>query len=252
MDTHRRPFQGVANIVWFNWPYFALALASWVVLGYAAYRVDPPMRTIFLTVLAFGAGLTLISLLVSLYVYDLSGFYRLQWLNRAKIAPGSRLLNINAGFDETSHLLAARFSPASMEVWDFFQKERHTEPSIARARGLYRPFPGTITISTLRLPPTDPFDCILLIFAAHEIRDDRERIVFFSGLKALLRPGGCIIVTEHLRDGANTLAYHFGVRHFLPGALWLRTFRGAGLQVAARYRVNPFVTTFLLTHGVSA
>ena len=250
METRRKRFQGVLNILHFNWPFFATALASWVALGIAAAEVDAPLDTLFAALLLFSAGLTLLSLAVSLYIYDLSGLYRLSWLDGLAINERTQVLNINAGFDETSALLQQRFRPA-LSVWDFYDPARHTEPSIARARAAWPPWPGTLPVHTASLPASGPFDRILLTFAAHEIRDDAERTAFFRGLRERLSEGGRIVLTEHLRDGANTLAYHFGVRHFLPRASWLRTFRDSGLAIETESKFTPFVTTFVL-HAAAA
>ncbi|RYY81941.1 MAG: methyltransferase [Chitinophagaceae bacterium] len=246
MDTGRRPYQGVLNILHFNWPFFAGALVSWVVLAFVAINTSGLWRLVVEILLLGSVALTLLSLAVSYYIYDRSGIYQLNWLQPANIDARSRVLNINAGFDETSPLLQKRFQPAILCVWDFYDAARHTEPSIARARAAFPPFPGTRAIRTNALPKESTFDCVLLTFAAHEIRDDAERIEFFNGLRARLAPGGRIILTEHLRDVANTIAYHFGVLHFLPRGTWLRTFRESGLAIEKEQKFTPFVTTFVL------
>ena len=82
--------------------------------------------------------------------------------------------------------------------------------------------------------------------AAHEIRDRGERIGFFRGLRRVLRPHGRVIVTEHLRDFANIIAYSVGAWHFHPRGEWLATFDAAGFRVAREFRNNPFITTFIL------
>ncbi|GAB4093230.1 class I SAM-dependent methyltransferase [Flaviaesturariibacter terrae] len=246
METRRRPLQGVLNIIRFNWPFFAVALSAWIVLALAASWVQDWLKGLLLVLLAASIALTLVSLLVSLYIYDLSGFYRLQWLGAAGIGPGARVLNINAGFDETSAALQERFGPLALEVWDFYDPARHTEPSIARARAAYPAYPGTQVVETSQLPGGGSFDRILLTFAAHEIRNDDERARFFTALRERLAPGGRIIVTEHLRDSANALAYHFGVLHFLPRKSWLRVFGESGLRLEKETKFTPFVSTFVL------
>ena len=61
------------------------------------------------------------SLLVSWYVYDLSNLYKLSWLfpNNDNI----KIVNIHAGFDETSVLLSAKFPNAELIVFDFYDQE---------------------------------------------------------------------------------------------------------------------------------
>ncbi|RYY41496.1 MAG: methyltransferase [Chitinophagaceae bacterium] len=251
MDTGRRRFQGVLNILHFNWPFFAAALCSWVVLGIAAALSEGWLRALVVLLLTASLFLTLLSLAVSLYIYDLTPLYQLNWLAPYGIDARSKVLNINAGFDETSALLQRRFAPAHLEVWDFYDAKKHTEPSIARARAAFPHYPATKIIRTEAPPEGASFSHILLTFAAHEIRDDAERVRFFTALRARLLPGGRIIVTEHLRDVANGIAYHFGVLHFLPRSSWLRTFGASGLEVEEEKKFTPFVTTFVLHAAAS-
>ena len=89
-------------------------------------------------------------------------------------------------------------------------------------------------------------DTIFAIFAAHEIRDEAERIAFFKELRRVLEKGGAILVTEHLRNGANFLAYQIGFLHFYARPAWLRVFRQAGLQLVKQVNHTPFITTFML------
>ncbi len=45
-----------------------------------------------------------------------------------------QILNINAGFDETSFIIKNNFPNADLNVFDFYDAEIHTEPAIVRAR----------------------------------------------------------------------------------------------------------------------
>ena len=196
----RKPFQGLWNVIRFNWPFYVLPL-GFVLAGLVLrYYVDPSFRIGVDILLLLAAGSTLVSLLVSWYVYDLAGFYKLNWLESIKPGKGETIVNINAGFDETSKLLKSRFDDAEMIVCDFYDPARHTEASISRARKAYPPFPGTLKVSTNELPLNgDSADKIFAIFSAHEIRDAGERNAFFSELNRILSPGGRVIVVEHLR-----------------------------------------------------
>ena len=131
---------------------------------------------------------------------------------------------------------------------------RHTEASIRRARNACRPFPGTRSISTADVPlPDDSADKIFVTLSAHEIRNRGERIAFFKALKRCVKPAGQVVVTEHLRDLPNFLAYTIGFLHFLSAASWNKTFRQAGLAITATRKTTPFITTFVLEkHGTSA
>ncbi|MDH6121006.1 hypothetical protein ABH930_005130 [Kitasatospora sp. GAS204A] len=60
----------------------------------------------------------------------------------------------------------------------------------------------------------------------------------------MLRPGGTLILVEHLRDAANTAVYGPGAWHFLPRSEWLRLAYGAGLVEAGERRIGGFATAF--------
>ncbi|RYG41354.1 MAG: methyltransferase domain-containing protein, partial [Chitinophagaceae bacterium] len=115
------------------------------------------------------------------------------------------------------------------------------------ARKAYPLFPGTQKITTGHLPlESGSIDMAFLILAAHEIRKEQERIIFFRELHRALKPGGRIIVVEHLRDLPNFIAYTIGFLHFLSRGTWLKTFSGAGLRVDAQRKINPFINLFIL------
>ena len=187
MDKLRKPFQGTWNIIRFNWHFYALAVALVVVVLLIAGNLNAPLRlaSFFLVFLIIVA--TLISLGVSCYIYDFSELYKLTWLDKLRFNDGEKIININAGFDETSRLLKEKFQNSSLSVFDFYDPEKHTEVSIKRARKAYPPFPGTQRTSTTHLPPeNDSADRIFIIFSAHEIREREERISFFRELERVL------------------------------------------------------------------
>lgn len=241
----RSPAQGVRNIVRFNWPFFAAALSILLALFVGVLLTSGVIQWVLMAVI-FATALPIAgSLAVSWWVYDRSNLYSLDWLDEVPGLALGRVLNIHAGFDETSELLAPRVG--ELVVFDFYDASVHTEASIVRARRAYPAFEGTQTVQTTALPPGDAgVDAAFVIFAAHEIRDDDERAAFFGELVRVLKPGGIIVVTEHLRDAWNTLAYTAGVLHFLSERTWRETFSNAGLVVVSSFRITPFVTTFVL------
>ncbi len=216
------------------------------------YRVTgKPCRSCAAVACLLLIGATLLSLLVSFYVYDLSGLYRLDWSGKCRAA--ARIVNIHAGFDETSILLKEKFPGCELIIFDFYDPAKHTEASIRRARKACPPFPGTRSISSTNIPlEDDSVDKIFVILAAHEIRDDDERVAFFRALRRSLKPTGQIVVTEHLRDLPNFLAYTIGCFHFLPARSWTRTFHRARLKIASENKTTPFITTFILEKNGSA
>jgi len=249
MEWVRKPFQGVWNVVRFNWPFYLLSTGLALLLLLFSRALDEPYRLCTIVACLLLSGATLVSLLVSFYIYDLSDLYRMHWAGECP--RGACIVNIHAGFDETSDLLKKRFHGSELIVFDFFNPEQHTEASIKRARKACRPFPGTRSMGTAELPlPDDSADKIFVILSAHEIRNSNERIAFFKALKRCLKPTGQIVVTEHLRDLPNFLAYTIGFFHFHSAASWDKSFYDAGLTIAAQHKITPFITTFLLEkHG---
>lgn len=246
MANTRTPLQGLRNIIRFNWPFYVLAIAGVFAGIWLATWLGGRFILLGGLIAIFVLFTTFTSLLVSWYVYDGSDLYGLDWLG--ELGEPKSIVNINAGFDETSSLLAVRFSNAQLRVLDFYDPKLHTEPSIKRARAAYPPYPGTEPITTANLPLADhSTDLVFLIFAAHEIRDPDERARFFGLLRKALKPDGEIIVVEHLRDTANYLAYSFGALHFVSDANWQLTFSAAGFEDVTKTRINPFVVKYTLS-----
>ncbi|QNL47879.1 methyltransferase domain-containing protein [Olivibacter sp. SDN3] len=246
MEELRSPFQGVKNIICFNWHFFLIATLWLIGLLYLSYYFPIGKTLIYLMVCCTCLSL-LTTLIVSHYIYDRSALYKLSWLDGVSINGSGKLANIHAGCDESSALLSFKFTEASIDIFDFYDPQKHTEVSIRRARRSMPSLPGTKTTGTSHLPVADnSYDGIFLILAAHEIRKDSERIIFFGELRRALKPGGKIIVVEHLRNLANFLAYTIGCFHFLPASVWNRTFDGSSLQCTGLLRITPFVNAFIL------
>jgi SAM-dependent methyltransferase len=243
----RKRFQGLRNVVRFNWPYYAGTLAALIVFGSLALFSAGIERRIAVLFVVISVLAPLISIIVTAYVYDLSGFYELEWLNHLSVPDGAKILNINAGFNETSELITNRFPSTELIACDFYDPNRHTEASIARARRAYPPFKGTMSINTGRLPfDTGSMDVALAILSVHEIRDRVEREAFLSELFRTLNSNGELVVVEHLRDTANTIAYTFGAWHFHSRSEWLSNFQHAGFKLTEERKLTPFVSAFFL------
>ena len=254
MDPVRKPLQGLRNIVRFNWHFYALALAAGLALGLAARLLPAPLGRWAGVGLALVLEPLLVSLAVSAYVYDGAGLYDLGWLP-AGVGPaaGRTLLTVSAGFDEISPLLRQRYPAGQLLAVDFYDPARHPEVSIARARQAYPPPPGTLRVSTHSLPlPDHATDATLAFLAAHEIRDPAERATFFGEIRRVTRPGGPIVVVEHLRDAANFLAYTIGFFHFHSRRAWRATFRAAGLRLTQEIKITPFISAFVLRDAAAS
>ncbi len=257
----RKPYQGVLNIIRFNWHFYVLATVAVFMIFFLKNFLSNPIKCLA-DVLCLGIVLTtFVSLYVSCYIYDVSDLYKLTWLEQLKIqskgvlqyAP-TTIVNINAGFDETSVLLENKYPNSELLVFDFYDPIRHTEISIQRARKAYPPYPNTEKITTNKIPlPNSSVDIVFLTLAAHEIRETNERIVFFNEVHRILRDEGCVIVTEHLRDLPNFLAFNIGFFHFHSVKTWDNTFQSAHFKVSKKIKVTLFVNIFKLEkHGTAS
>lgn len=246
MAQMRKSFQGVSNVARFNWHFYLLSFAVSLIILLGGIFIES-IR--FYAVILFFAALaaTSITLSVTYYVYDLSGLYDLFWLDELETKENEKIVNINAGFDETSGLLADKFKDSELIVYDFYDPSKHTEVSIKRARKAYPPYPNTKRITTSKIPlGDDAADKVFAILSAHEIRKAEERNIFFKELNRILKPNGQVFITEHLRDRANFLAYNIGFFHFHTRKSWLENFKCAKFEVEKEVKITPFLTTFVL------
>ena len=240
-----KPFQGVTNIIKFNWHFYVIAILGIIFLLILSIYFQYPLK--HLMWIASGSIIltTFVSLFASWYVYDHSRLYDFRWLNHDQEKHTLSILNVNAGFDETSSILEKLFGTERLSVYDFYDPALHTEVSIKRARKAYPPHPNTIAVSSNQLPSLDnTYDKIICFLSAHEIRNDSERENFFKELSRILKPDGSIYIVEHLRDTNNFLAYTIGFFHFHSEHTWRSTFENTGLQVIKHEKLNPLISLF--------
>ena len=245
MAIKRKPFQGVWNIIRFNWHFYLLAfIVCFSVLYFNHYFAGQfQFLSLWMSVITMFTIST--SFLISFYIYDLSNLYDLSWITDAD---NKKILNIHAGFDETSDLIKSKFPNSDLTICDFYNPKQHTELSVKRARKAYPPMENTIQVSTEKLPFQDnSFDISFAILAAHEIRNSEERVMFFKELNRVTKPSGQILITEHLRDLNNFLAYNIGFFHFHSHSKWSKTFEKANLKVENEVKITPFISTFVLS-----
>ncbi|TDT38697.1 ubiE/COQ5 methyltransferase-like protein [Maribacter spongiicola] len=244
MGLERKPFQGVFNIIRFNWHFYVIAGAVLIVLFIIKYFVP-----VFLQSVIIWLGILIlipitVSVLTSFYVYDYSDLYKLYWfsdLNEKKV------LNVNAGFDETSAIIKHIFPKTDLTICDFYNAEKHTEISMERARKAYPSHKHTVKVDASALPfKNGVFSHVITIFSAHEIRNQNERILFLKELNRITELDGHIYITEHLRDFNNFLAYNIGFLHFYTKSSWLKVFENSDLYLEREIKITPFISTFVL------
>ena len=200
----------------------------------------------WIVVISFLYGFVM-PLIVSAYVYDFSGYYSLKWLNGFKFldSDSNQIININAGFDETSFLIKNLFPLSDLKVFDFYNARQHTEPAIKRARKVSLTYPDTKQIESNSIPLKDnSIDMIFLLSAAHEIRSFEEKVQFLKECHRLCKPNGKVIMIEHLRDFPNFLAFSIGFTHFFSKKLWKSAFNKAGFSSCKETKFTPFMSIF--------
>lgn len=120
-------FKGVSQIVRFNWPFYASALFA----GVLALLVKPALPQSFEVwvefAVLFGALSVFLTLIASWFVYDLCDLYSFNYLS---VGSPQRIANIHAGFDETTSALKAKYPGSIIDVYDFYDPQKHTEASI--------------------------------------------------------------------------------------------------------------------------
>src|SRR6185503_16199524 len=231
MET-RRKFQGVLNILSFNRQFYFIGVGVLIILFASRLLIEWPGILFRVIIAAFLYGLVM-PLIVSAYVYDFSGYYDFRWLtdlvNEKEREKVKLITNINAGFDETSFIIEDKFPGADLEVFDFYNPERHTEPAITRARKVSLVYPDTRSIPSNSIPLNDrSVDIVFLLSAVHEIRSHDEKIRFLKECFRICKQGGSVIMVEHLRDFPNFLAFSVGFTHFFSRGIWKNAFTSAG------------------------
>ncbi|BDD04556.1 methyltransferase domain-containing protein [Aureibacter tunicatorum] len=246
MEIKRRNFQGVLNILSFNRHFYVFGFIALTLIVASQYLLDWNMGLFWLVIFGFIYGLGM-PLIVSAYVYDLSGFYHFDWLKKMNLEDSDEKfnLNINAGFDETSFILKNILPKSNLQVYDFYNAEQHTEPAIVRARKVSMFYPNTQEIDSDKIPLEESsVDNIFLLSAIHEIRDHEEKVAFLKECRRVCKPDGNVIMVEHLRDFPNFIAFTIGFTHFFSSATWQRAFREAGFLSINEAKFTPFMSVF--------
>ena len=246
MEIKRKKFQGVLNILSFNRHFYVIGLIVWGLIMICSDFLQLSTLWSYGITAAFAYGLTM-PLIVSAYVYDFSGYYDFDWLKTiglADIKP-EQIVNIHAGFDETSFILKNKFSEADLKVYDFYNAKKHSEQAIVRARKVSLVCPETQRIKADKIPLEDKsVDLVFLLSSAHEIRSHKEKVLFLKECHRICKPDGKVITVEHLRDASNFLAFSIGFTHFFSLNAWKKAFKGAGFSSFEETKFTPVMSIF--------
>lgn len=246
MEIRRKPFQGVLNILSFNRHFYVSGLIALALIITCNLLFGWSNTLYWIIILGFVYGLTM-PLIVSAYVYDFSCYYNFNWLKNLDLTDSKEnlILNINAGFDETSFIIKEQFPYSELQVFDFYNAKQHTEPAIVRARKVSLVYPNTKQIISNLIPLQDnSVDYIFLLSAAHEIRNYNEKVQFLNECRRVCKSAGKIIMVEHLRDLPNFIAFTIGFTHFFSKKTWQKAFKDAGFSSFTETKFTPLMSIF--------
>jgi len=241
----------VSQVVRFNWPKYLAALVVLLVAPLAVVSSTTAAVRWTSVALAVPVGVwTIGSLWASHWVYDRSPLADWRWLPAVARAGRDSVgdwVNIHTGFDDTTAHLRRYFPLGRQFVIELQDPAAITERSIQRARA-WRPGSGAAWIGQpAGLPlPDRGVDTVFLLMAAHELRRSTSREALFQEVGRVLRPGGRVVLVEHLRDVWNGLAFGPGTFHFYSRSEWRRVAARSGFTVSNEGRITPFVHWFLL------
>ncbi|MFD7874898.1 class I SAM-dependent methyltransferase [Streptomyces sp. NPDC059766] len=239
---------GVRDVISYNWPQYAAGAATAAAAALLAPRLPRTLRPLAWTGSAAALTLLCTATAASWHVYDRSGLYTYDWLEALLPRVPSAYVVVSTGLDEVSGPLAARWPQARRTAIDLYDRALTAEGSLRRARRRVPPPAHATSGRPQALPhPSHSADAVLLVFATHELRRAQDRELLFSECARLLRPGGTLLVAEHVRDAANTAVFGPGAWHFLPRREWLRLAAHAGLKHGAEHRFAGLITAFAFT-----
>lgn len=246
-SLRRITFARALRIAGYNWPLYAAAGVGIVVgLMFLSLPGLPPLvRWLGGAGAAVAAWFAGASFWAFHSMFDRSGLLDGRWLSEELPQAPARWVQINVGLEETTLPLHEVFPGAEGKMLDLYNPAVMTEPAVTRARQ-QKGNDAAIAAQPDSLPVEEGWgEVVVVMLAAHEIRDRQKRERFFQELRRIVSPEGRVVVVEHLRDLAAALAFGPGIFHFYPRGEWLRLGRNAGLEVERERRITPYVRVFV-------
>lgn len=245
--ARRITFARAVRIARYNWPLYAAA-GGGLIIGVAIASLPEmplPVRLLAAAGATVAAWFACASFWAFHSMFDRSELLSGQWLAQELPQAPRRWVQVNAGLEETTLPLNDLFSRAEGKTLDLYDPAIMTEPAITRVRQQTADR-SAIAIQPEALPVADGWaELVVVMLAAHEIRDGQKRQRFFEELRRIVSETGKVIVVEHLRDLAAALAFGPGIFHFFLRGEWLRLGSRAGLEVERERRITPFVRVFV-------
>lgn len=244
-ETHR----GLRQVISYHWPYYVVASLGCASAAAALSSLDMPSWLAFVVTAGLVACVywLIVGTVAVWYIFDYSPLTRWQWIPGVLQEVPRRWGNLHVGGDEATPTLRRLYPHATGVEIDFFDPALVTEPGLLRLRGA-RTADGRRPMLHIDgwSPEEAQWDVAFLIFAAHEMRTRETRTALLARVRSGLRPGGRILLVEHLRDPANFLVFGPAFTHFFSNEEWLLAAKAAGFSVIRRKRVTPFVHAIVL------
>ena len=248
-------FRMTKMVVSFNRHFFAIAIiASLIGMTLAVLSDNNIVKALLIAGVVLACYFMIASVIASYFVYDASDLYRLRWWPaRSRLESPKHGVLVHAGFDPASPVVKTKFPYMELHVLDFFDQQTLTEASIQRAHSLTSPSSPQEKAPFDAWPvTTDSQNVVFALSAAHELREEDQRVAFFREANRVLNHDGTLIVIEQLRDVFNFACFGVAAFHFLSRRTWLRSFSAAQLVVKDEFRITPFMRVFVLKKYIAA
>lgn len=242
-------WKGTWRIIQFNYPFYLGGLIA-VMSGFIAGSIFPEIK-IYLWLISILIGIQmLLGLAASWWIYDVHSAYQLPDVLLSSISNNPIIANIHAGYDESTEEIKKQFSFIEhLDIYDFYDAKKHTEPSIARARKWIKHQNISIAIQAQSPQLMRNYDVIFLMYAIHEMRNRAEQLSFLKTLSQFLSPSGKIIILEHPRNALQWVVYNVGALHFYSNKYWLRLFSEGNFNLKIYPMNTPFTFIYVLENN---
>lgn len=237
-------FRRALELATFNWPLYLLAgLGLLGGIGLASVASLPPAaRWIGGGVAVLSAWYACASFLAFHWMFDRSRLLDWRWLREEFNTPPAHFVAITAGVEIAAIAWHEIFPNSHVEALDIF------DPRVMPASAIARAHQSTgRAANACSLPvASGSVDAVFVVLAAHEIRDQDRRVVFFHELARITSPTGQCLLIEHPRTIWSALAFGPGHWHFYPRSVWQQLAQETGWAIVRQRSFSPFVDAYVL------